>query len=141
VLVVPASAISALGTIVLRVWYNDEDFTLMVCLQSLAGAVVIMAAAIIFEPLSSFRVTFLSVGALLYLAIFGSVLAFTGYYWLLKRMKVITLSLLAFITPVIAVGLEYLLLSEYFLLSPRPGRCLYCAELFWLLKSNLFCLS
>jgi len=125
VLVVPASAISALGTIVLRVWYNDEDFTLMVCLQSLAGAVVIMAAAIIFEPLSSFRITFLSVGALLYLAIFGSVLAFTGYYWLLKRMKVITLSLLAFITPVIAVGLEYLLLSEYFLLSPRPGRCLY----------------
>jgi len=46
VLVVPASAISALGTIVLRVWYNDEDFTLMVCLQSLAGAVVIMAAHI-----------------------------------------------------------------------------------------------
>lgn len=84
----------------------------MVCLQTQAGAVVTIAAAIFFEPISSFKITFHSVGALLYLAVFGSVLAFTGYYWLLKKIKVISLSLIAFITPIIAIGLGYFLLSE-----------------------------
>ncbi len=112
VLVVLSAAMSALGTMVLRVWYNNEDFTLMVCLQTLAGAVMTIAAAIIFEPISLFKITFQSVGALLYLTVFGSVLAFTGYYWLLKKIKVISLSLIAFITPIIAIGLGYLLLSE-----------------------------
>lgn len=112
VLIVVASAMSALGTMVLRVWYNDKDFTMMLCLQILAGAVVTILAAIFFEPLSSFNMTSKSIGALLYLAIFGSVVAFSGYYWLLKKITVISLSLIAFITPIIAIALGYFLLSE-----------------------------
>ncbi len=99
---------------VLRVWYNKNDSAMMLCLQIFAGAIVTIIAAIIFEPLSSFKLTTQSVGALLYLAVFGSVLAFTGYYWLLKKIKVISLSLIAFITPIIAIGLGYFLMSETF---------------------------
>lgn len=112
VLIVLASALSAFGTMILRIWYNDKDFTMMLCLQVLFGAVITITAAIFFEPISLFKITSRSVGALLYLAVFGSVVAFAGYYWLLKKIKVISLSLIAFITPIIAIALGYLLMSE-----------------------------
>lgn len=112
ILIVLASAMSAMGTMVLRVWYKDQDATMMLCLQIFAGAVVTIAAALVFESLLSFKITTYSVGTLLYLAVFGSVLAFSGYYWLLKKIKVISLSLTAFITPIIAIGLGYFIMEE-----------------------------
>lgn len=124
VLIVVSSAMSAMGTMVLRVWYNDLDFTMMLCLQILAGALVTILAAMVFEPISAFKITFQSVGALLYLAVFGSVLAFAGYYWLLKKIKVISLSLIAFITPIIAIGLGYYLLGETFSAFTAMGSAL-----------------
>jgi drug/metabolite transporter (DMT)-like permease len=134
VIVVLAAAISAMGTMVLRVWYKNKDSALMVCLQILAGAVVTIAAAIIFEPISLFKITFQSVGALLYLAVFGSVLTFTGYYWLLKKIKVISLSLIAFITPIIAIGLGYLLLSETFSAFTAMGSVLILGGIMLVIK-------
>ncbi|MCH7887419.1 MAG: EamA family transporter, partial [Candidatus Marinimicrobia bacterium] len=53
-----------------------------------------------------------SVSALLYLSIFGSAVAFGIYYWMLQHTQVITVSLVAFISPVIAVFLGAALLSE-----------------------------
>jgi putative membrane protein PagO len=47
-----------------------------------------------------------------FLAMFGTVIAFTTYYWLLKRMSVVILSLSSFITPIIAVFLGWIFLSE-----------------------------
>lgn len=38
-----------------------------------------------------------------YLAVFGSVVTFTSFYWLLKRVNVVLLSLIAFITPIVAL--------------------------------------
>ena len=52
--------------------------------------------------------------AITYLALFGSVLTFTTYYWLMKRMNVVILSLSSFITPIIAVYLGWLILNETF---------------------------
>lgn len=51
-------------------------------------------------------------GSILYLAVFGSVIAFVTYYWLLKRVQALYLSLTAFINPIIAVILGGLILGE-----------------------------
>ena len=51
-------------------------------------------------------------GSILYLAVFGSVLAFVSYYWLLKRIDAVYLSLTSFINPIIAVILGAVLLHE-----------------------------
>ncbi|MCP4706339.1 MAG: EamA family transporter [candidate division Zixibacteria bacterium] len=134
VLIVLASAVSAMGTMVIRVYYNDKDATMMLCHQILAGALVTIMAALLFEPISAFKITFRSIGALLYLAIFGSVVAFTGYYWLLKKMKVISLALIAFITPVIAIGLGYLLLSETFSAYTAFGSVLILSGIILVIK-------
>jgi putative membrane protein PagO len=47
-----------------------------------------------------------------FLAMFGTVIAFTTYYWLLKRMSVVILSISSFITPIIAVILGWIFLNE-----------------------------
>lgn len=50
--------------------------------------------------------------SIIYLAAVGTVLTFTSYYWLLKRISVIMLSLIAFITPIIALFIGWLLFHE-----------------------------
>jgi drug/metabolite transporter (DMT)-like permease len=50
--------------------------------------------------------------SILYLAFFGSVITFTSFYWLIKHVNVVILSLIAFITPVVALILGYFFYSE-----------------------------
>jgi putative membrane protein PagO len=59
--------------------------------------------------------------SVLYLAFFGSMIVFTCWYWLLKRVNVIVLSLITFITPVIALILGIILLKEVFTVTDIFG--------------------
>jgi drug/metabolite transporter (DMT)-like permease len=47
-----------------------------------------------------------------YLALFGSLVTFTIFYWLMKKINVIMLSFTAFITPIIALFLGWIIYSE-----------------------------
>jgi drug/metabolite transporter (DMT)-like permease len=58
-----------------------------------------------------------SVGALAYLIVFGSLVAFTAYVWLLNNVAVTTVSTYAYVNPIVAVALGMLFRSEE--LSPR----------------------
>ncbi|WP_337865140.1 EamA family transporter [Ignavibacterium sp.] len=60
------------------------------------------------------RVSFREDGilAVLYLAIFGSVVTFTSFYWLMKKINVVILSLIAFITPIVALILGRVFYNE-----------------------------
>ena len=98
------------------------------------GALITIPAALIFEPLSAFHITIRSVSALLYLTIFGSVVAFSGYYWLIKRITALSISLIAFITPVLAVLLGYLFLSEIFSAFTAVGGLLILGGMILVLK-------
>lgn len=53
-----------------------------------------------------------SIQALLYLAVFGSVLAFFSYHYALKRVSAIQVSILNYVNTIIAVFLGWLLLDE-----------------------------
>jgi len=59
-----------------------------------------------------FHWTRMAVVALFYLAIVGSVAAFLLYYWLVQHMDVTKTMLIALVTPVIAVTLGVVILSE-----------------------------
>jgi drug/metabolite transporter (DMT)-like permease len=50
--------------------------------------------------------------ALVYLAIFGSAITFSLYYWLMRYLSVTRLSLIAYLTPVLAVVIGTLWLHE-----------------------------
>jgi drug/metabolite transporter (DMT)-like permease len=55
--------------------------------------------------------------AMVYLAIFGSAITFSLYYWLMRHLPVTRLSLIAYLTPVLAV-----LIGTVFLHEPITGR-------------------
>ena len=73
--------------------------------------------------------------AVLYLAIFGSVVTFTSFYWLMKRIDVVILSLIAFITPIVALLLGWIFYNEVFTTHHLVGSALV---LIGLLIANLY---
>jgi drug/metabolite transporter (DMT)-like permease len=88
--------------IVLNLFYQ---FTMASCIQ--------LVLASIFSPnpdVSSWSLT--SIGAALYLSIFGSVIAFFSYNYALKHVTAVQVSILSYINTIIAVFLGWLLLNE-----------------------------
>jgi drug/metabolite transporter (DMT)-like permease len=65
-----------------------------------------------FEDLSNIKIDNTAVISVLYLAFFGSVVTFTSFYWLMKRINVVLLSLIAFITPIVALLLGWIFYKE-----------------------------
>ncbi len=69
----------------------------------LIGALVLAVLAFILERHTSPRFTALAVGSVLYLALAGTVLTFGVYLWLLRYVPAYRMSMIAFVTPVVAL--------------------------------------
>jgi drug/metabolite transporter (DMT)-like permease len=67
------------------------------------AAAVLLAASLTTERWSGTAWSSDAIFSLLYLALVGSVLTFVTYYWLLKRVAPVYLSLSSFINPIVAV--------------------------------------
>ena len=115
---------AAFGTVTVKAHLKDEDVFPMVTLQMAVGAIFLTLIAALVEDIALFQVTAKSVGAIVLLAVFGSVIAFTAYYWLLKRLPLITMSLIALITPIVAVCLGYFVLDEVLTTQDYMGAAL-----------------
>ncbi len=76
------------------------------------GGIALTAFSLVVEPQSRWLWTGESIFALLFLSIFGSLLAFIGLYWLIKHIDVTKASLLSFVTPIIAVIIGTVALDE-----------------------------
>lgn len=76
------------------------------------GLPIMYLLAFVLEGFSGIRLTASGAASLLYLGTFGTVVTFSIYYWLLKRVEVVYLSLTSFVTPVIAVILGTFWLGE-----------------------------
>lgn len=70
-----------------------------------------------FKQLSIGRASWLSLGSLIYLTLFGSLVAFTAYSWLLRNVTPARAATYAYVNPVVAVLLGWLIASEP--LTPR----------------------
>ncbi len=67
---------------------------------------------VLFEDMNTQKYDASGLLSVLYLSVLGTVMAFTTYYWLLKRINLVLLSITAFITPIVAVILGVIVLSE-----------------------------
>ncbi len=110
--IVLSSLIQAFTAVILKKWGGHLDPISMNFFPILFAGIIMILIAFIFEDTSMNKLDFNSIFSVSYLAIFGTVIAFTTYYWLLKRMNVIILSLSSFITPIIAVVLGWIFLDE-----------------------------
>ncbi len=89
-------------------------------MQQLAGgAALVVAALAVGEPgrLDVAAVSVESWLGLAYLVVFGSLVAFTAYVWLLNHVAVTTVATYAYVNPVVAVALGMLFRDEQ--LTPR----------------------
>jgi len=78
----------------------------------LVGVIILYLMALEFENFSDIRFDEKGIGSILYLGTFGSVVTFVTYYWLLKRVEAVYLSLVSFVTPILAVILGIVFLNE-----------------------------
>lgn len=78
----------------------------------LLGAALLSIAAFVLEKPSAVRWTPVAIGSIAYLALFGTVLTFGIYFWLLRFVPAYRLSLIAYVTPVVALLLGALLGGE-----------------------------
>jgi drug/metabolite transporter (DMT)-like permease len=80
----------------------------------LGGTVVALAGVVAGEPwrvdVSGFSTE--SIAAWLYLALIGSALAFTAYTWLLRNAPLSRVATYAYVNPVVAIALGWLILDE-----------------------------
>jgi drug/metabolite transporter (DMT)-like permease len=76
------------------------------------GALTLLTVSLLTEDIQSARWSATAVGSIIYLAIFGSVVGFVVYYTLLRKVAVTSLNLIAYLFPVVAVVLGYLVLGE-----------------------------
>jgi len=78
----------------------------------LITGVVLIPVGLIFENRESLVFDSKAIYSILYLAIFGTVITFTVYFWLMQKINVVILSLSSFLTPIIALILGTIFLSE-----------------------------
>lgn len=76
------------------------------------AGVLMTVGGVVFEDMSKVSFSISSAAAIVYLALFGTVFTFSIYYWLMKEIDVVLLSLVTFITPIVSVILGYLILGE-----------------------------
>ena len=81
-------------------------------LQMLFGGLVVTIAGFAIGEASRFAVTPRTLGALVYLTIFGSIVAYSAYVFALAHMRTTHTSLYAYVNPAVAVFLGWLILSE-----------------------------
>jgi drug/metabolite transporter (DMT)-like permease len=84
-------------------------------LEMLAGGLVLMLAGSLLGEIGRANVesfSLRSVVALAYLIVFGSIVAFTAYTWLLANVPVSTVGTYAYVNPIVAVALGAVILSE-----------------------------
>jgi drug/metabolite transporter (DMT)-like permease len=81
-------------------------------LQMLCGGAAVLIAGVAVGEVPRFHLTPRTFTALAYLTLFGSVITYTAYVYALKSLRTTTMALYAYINPIVAVILGWLILRE-----------------------------
>lgn len=84
-------------------------------MQMLAGGGLLLLLALVmgdFQRLNIANASWTSIGAFAYLTLFGSLVAFTAYNWLLNNVTLARAATYAYVNPVVAVLLGWLIAGE-----------------------------
>lgn len=84
-------------------------------MQMISGGVVLLLASVLKGEWATFDIAAVSTNswlALVYLVIFGSLIGFTAYSWLLKNARPAMVATYAYVNPIVAVILGWLIAGE-----------------------------
>ena len=107
------SSVGASGNLVAQsLWSKKDDARVLNAWSMSLGAVLILGLSFVFERGAPVTWTPANVGAIFYLAILGTVVAFLSYYKLLHALPATQVSMITLIFPVVAVVLGWVVLGE-----------------------------
>ena len=78
----------------------------------LVGGITTLSIHFIFDGNAHLIWNINSIGSLIYLTLIGSALAFSIHFWMLLHVEATTLSFVTIVSPVVALFLGYIILSE-----------------------------
>ena len=102
-LVLASPVVSATGTTLVKKYGSGTSSVLLNRNGMVFGAVLLGAVAFLRENPLAMAWTWQTTLATLYLALFGTALTFGIYFWLLRRAAASMLSLISYVTPVLAM--------------------------------------
>ena len=103
-----------------------------------AGVVLVLLGVVTGEPWSmdASGFTFTSIAAWLYLAVFGSLIGFTAYAWLLRHAPISKVVTHQYVNPIVAIALGALVLDEQLTLAVAAGAALIVGSVFVAVRSE-----
>ncbi len=103
----------AFGSVLSKKWQTAAaDPFSAIAWQVFFAGLANLIFALLFEKPFSVNWTVRGVGAILYLVVFGSWIGYTAYIWLLQHVPTSKVSTYAYVNPVVAVFLGWLVLHE-----------------------------
>jgi drug/metabolite transporter (DMT)-like permease len=125
VMLVLASASWAWGSVVSKSALLPKSRFLATSMEMIGGGVLLLLTALAVGQVAHFRPTEVSANAVLawlFLVVFGSLVGFTAYIWLLGVTSIAKVGTYAYVNPIVAVFLGWAILDE-----PVTGRTLIAA--------------
>jgi drug/metabolite transporter (DMT)-like permease len=119
-IIILAPIMWSIGSLFSRDAKVPENIFMSTSIEMLAGGVLLLTIGLVGGEASRISVADISIrswAAFLYLVVFGSIVAFTAYIWLLQNVPATRAGTYSYVNPVIAVFLGWLILDEP--LSPR----------------------
>jgi drug/metabolite transporter (DMT)-like permease len=107
-----ASASWALGTVYSKRNKTDTSPFAGAAVQMLAGGAVITLLGLVLGEAGDWRLSTEGLGALVYLIVFGSIVGYTAYAYALRHASPTIVGTYAYVNPVVAVLLGWLILHE-----------------------------
>jgi drug/metabolite transporter (DMT)-like permease len=127
---VGSAALSGLSSVIVKRFASHIQPATNVFVQSSIAAVVLSCVGLLTEANAPKSFTLTTTVAVIYLAVFGSAAAFVGQYWLLRKTTATNVSMMAFITPIVALILGWIILQEVPSLYSSVGGALILAGVY-----------
>ncbi len=105
----------SLGSMYSRKVRQHDSALLSNGMQMILGGIFLLITAFFLNEFDGFQLQQVSLRSIIgfsYLVVFGSIIAFSAFIWLLKNAEPLWVSTYAFVNPIVAVFLGYLLVGE-----------------------------
>jgi len=129
----------SIGMVYSRSAALHPDSRMAAAMSLLAGAVLLSLGGIVTGEIATLHFTAISMKSLLalvYLAVAGSLVAYSAYFWLLNRFPPTLISTHTFVNPLVALALGWAIAGE--ILTPRVvfGGLIVVAAIAWMSRMN-----
>ena len=117
------AACASLSTLIVKKYLDGVSPVVVTMYQMLVSVPFLFLIAALADTNHAIQLTPRVVGAVLYLGIFASAFAFILYYYLLRKIGAVSLSLIIYITPIVTLIGDVLLFKETIALRSVIGLC------------------